>query len=68
MIHQASGNNVRNAVSAVRKHFGWAYADTKPTIFSGGEDNLHRVTLKNGHVVEVTVIQHAVCKYEGTMQ
>jgi len=67
MIHKASGNNVRNTVSAVRKYFKWKYKDSYIVTQSESGDNLHRVTLSNEHVIEVTVIPHATCKYEGTL-
>lgn len=56
----AQGNNVRNAVSAVKKLVG----DTKLRIASQVDhgDGLYRVVLSSGDVVEVTVQQHARCE------
>lgn len=66
-IHQASGNNIRNAVSAVRKHFGWKYQGTRQVSRADHGDGLYRVLLENGHHVEVTVIPRSTSKYEGSM-
>ena len=66
-IIEATGANVRNAVAAARRLAGIKHEDSQEVLRSGGEDNLYRVHLKNGQIVEVTVKSRArsSAKYAG---
>jgi len=63
VVASASGPNIRAVLANVRKALGLPLVgSTRVKLTSGGEDSLYRVTLNNGMVVEVTIIQHAKCE------
>lgn len=53
----AVGNNVRNCVAEARRILGLTFKDAPEVIRANDGDNLYRVTLATGDVVEVTVIR-----------
>lgn len=57
------GHNVRNAVAEARRALNVKLKDSREKTRSS-EDNLHRITLTNGDVVEVTVVKGAKSKVE----
>lgn len=68
MIHKASGNTIRNAVSAVRKHLNWSLKNTRVVLKDEMGNGVWRITLANHHVVEVTIIRNSSAQYKGTIK
>lgn len=63
-IVSAVGNNVRNALAEARRVLGVKLNESCVVLDNCDGDNLHRCTLANGDVVEVTVVRHARCEAE----
>lgn len=61
MVYQATGANIRNILAAVRRANNLSLEDTREVTRSGGEDQLYRVHLANGDIVECTVVRHSLC-------
>ena len=54
-IFQGSGRTIRNIVAAARRLAGLKRKDSPVTLISGGEDNLYRVHVLGGIIVEGTI-------------
>lgn len=59
IVIPASGNSISHCLAAVRRHFKIPLKGNRESMRSGGEDNLWRVHLESGIIVECTLIKHS---------
>lgn len=55
----ASGNSIKNCLSAARRLLGVTFREAPAIRISDSGDGLYRVALSTGDIVEVTVIHHS---------
>jgi hypothetical protein len=58
-IVSVRSHSVRSACAAARRHLGISLYDSREKYRSGGEDGLYRVHLRDGTIVECTIVQRA---------